>query len=434
MATTKTRKPQPRKRIKKKTSPPIPPPAEQRLVRTSERGVFQTCLHSWQWSYVERRKATQEAPALTFGNLIHQALELRYPPGIKRGPHPAKTFERLYEKFTKEAYSLGFRDEEGEWQDLGEIGVDMMENYVDHFGKDEEWKVLASEMTFRVPVFIRCEGCGGAGDGRGKRGVPNSAKCPACRGYGQVYLFTYVGTLDGLWENRMDGGIRINDYKTCKGDPTQEMRNVGYTGSLGLQPGSYWTFGLDFIRMKGLLTPQMEKTLDGMVFTYLRKGKRDDRPQDKDGYYLNKPLKADLLALYKEKGQEPLKKDKGSKPGSATVDDMIVDLGDDALQLGEISKVQPPPLIHREVTYRSEQERERYRARAIRQVKEMIELENGPAEDRIKEPGWMTCRMCQFKDACELHELDSSWEDFLEGSTVEWDPYAAHEIENSERS
>jgi hypothetical protein len=319
-------------------------------------------MHAWQWAYLERLKPIQEAPHLSFGNLIHQALEKRYPPGIKRGPHPAKTFEQLYEKFTKESYKLGFRDEEGEWQEAGELGVDMMENYVDHFGKDEEWKVLASEMTFQVPVFD-----------------PETDE----------YVFTYVGTLDGLWENRMDGGIRVNDYKTCKGDPEQEIRNIGYTGSLGLQPGAYWTFGVEALILEGILTPKLYKALDGMVFTYLRKGKRDSRPQNDSGQYLN--------------------------------------------QDGSVSKRQPPPLIHREVTYRSEQERERYRRRAIRQVRRMINLENGPPEDRQKHPHWMICRMCAFKDACELHELGSSWEDFLNGSTKEWDPYSAHEIHEAER-
>lgn len=348
------------KRVRKVAKPKVPPQNEQRMVRTSERGTFQTCLHQWQWSYLERYRTLTEAPALSFGNLIHQALEVRYPPGIKRGPHPAKTFEKLYEKFTEKSYALGFRDEEGEWLKAGELGVDMLENYVDIYGKDEEWKVLASELTFQVPVFDN-----------GK------------------YLFTYVGTMDGVWENRMDGGVRINDYKTCKGDPTQEARNVGYTGALGLQPGAYWTFGVDFLRMKGILTEKADKSLDGMVFTYMRKGMRDDREQNADGYYLNKD--------------------------------------------GTVSKRQPPPLFHREVMYRSEQERQRYRERAIVQVKKMMELEKAAPEERYKEPNWLTCRMCPWKDACELHELDSSWEEFLQGSTTTWEPYSAHEIEEAER-
>jgi hypothetical protein len=284
---TKTRSPkrptQRRRRIRRAApKPTIPPRSEQRLVRTSERGEFQTCKHRWQWSYLERRKPLQEAPALSFGDLIHRALEKRYPKGVKRGPHPAKTFKRLYKKFTDEAYELGFRDEEGEWQNLGDIGVDMMENYVDHFGDDSEWEVIASEMTFQVPVFDKCRCENGVTPFADDRLSPTSSsyrfknQCARCGGTGRVYLFTYVGTLDGLWRNRMEGGIRINDYKTCKGDPEQEMRNVGYTGALGLQPGAYWAFGVEWLFQKGILTPKVGKELDGMVFTYLRKGMRDD--------------------------------------------------------------------------------------------------------------------------------------------------------------
>jgi hypothetical protein len=83
--------------------------------------------------------------------------------------------------------------------------------------------------------------------------------------------------------------------------------------------------------------------------------------------------------------------------------------------------------------YRSEQERAVYKERAIKQVRQMIAFEEGPASERLKEPDWLKCRMCQFRDACELHELDSSWEDFLDGSTNEWDPYSAHEIEQEGR-
>jgi len=119
------------KRVRKVSKPKVPPPNEQRLVRTSERGTFQTCLHQWQWSYLEKRRNLQEAPALSFGNLIHQALEARYPPGIKRGPHPAETFKGLYEEWTAKNYDLGMKDSDDEWQKAGELGVDMLENYVD---------------------------------------------------------------------------------------------------------------------------------------------------------------------------------------------------------------------------------------------------------------------------------------------------------------
>src|SRR3954471_16235890 len=108
----------------------------------------------WDRSFNDLLKPVQEAPALRFGTLIHKALEVRYPKGIKRGPKPVGTFEKLYEKETELARKeFGFRDEDGEWQDMAALGVDMMEHFIEVYGRDEDWKVLSSEMTFKVPVY-----------------------------------------------------------------------------------------------------------------------------------------------------------------------------------------------------------------------------------------------------------------------------------------
>lgn len=390
-----------RKRLKKRPSPVIPPLEQQLLIRTSERSAFQTCLHQWQWSYLEKRKPIHDAPALSFGSLIHAALEKRYPPGIKRGPHPAKTFAKLYKEHTAKAYEFGFRDEDGEWMEAGELGVDMLEHYVEHYGKDEEWEVIASEQTFAVPVFVEDE------TGR----VP------------PYYLFTYVGTMDGVWRHRLEGSVRINDYKTTAHDPVQEARNVGYNGLLSLQAGAYWTFGVDWLRSQGILKPSHLEALDGMMFSYLRKAKRETRPKNADGHYLNEPTVA-ALKDYAMDHQLTI-------PAKAKKDDLIQLIGPKrAAQLGEVSKQQPAPWFHREMVYRSEGDRERYRARAIRQVRDMIRLREGPAEDRMKHPHWLNCRNCAFRDPCELHEQNApGWEAFLDGATEEWNPYDAHEIE-----
>src|SRR5213075_762041 len=108
----------------------------------------------WDRSFNDLLKPRREAPALRFGSLIHKALEVRYPPGIRRGPKPAPTFEKLYEKESELAHKeFGFKDEDGEWQDLAEVGVDMLTRFLDEYGKDEEWKVIKSEMTFSTPVY-----------------------------------------------------------------------------------------------------------------------------------------------------------------------------------------------------------------------------------------------------------------------------------------
>lgn len=343
-----------------------------RLIRTSERSSWNACRQQWYWGFVDNLKPHEERPALRFGSLIHKALELRYPPGIKRGPKPAETFEQVYLDDLKEAESTwGFRADD-EWEGALDVGVDMLERYVEEYGRDEDWKVLASEMTFQVPVYTVEEEPG--------LWVPAEADDEGAR-----HLFNYVGTMDGVWENRMDGGIRINDYKTTSGDPTKEA----LAKWADEQTTAYWTWGVDYLTANRVLSPQKQQKLDGMLFTFLRKAKSDDRPQNAQGQYLNKN--------------------------------------------GSISERQPSPYFHREVIYRSDKDRANARQRAIRQFIEMEAARNRPEVLVYKQPGTgyprQVCNSCPFRDMCELHEVGADWESQRDATMRTWDPYDAHEIE-----
>lgn len=367
MATKTARRP--KRPVKKRRKPPPPP-----LVRTSERTSFTRCRWQWDRNYNDRLKPHEEAPALRFGSLVHAALERRYPPGIKRGPKPAPVFEKLFEAELKEAGTTwGFRDEDGEWATAGEMGVSMLENYVDTYGKDEEWKVIASEMTFKVPVMTPPHPDGGYMGIRGEQ----LAK--------PQIMFYYVGTMDGVWQNRMDEGVRINDYKTCKGDPTKEAE-----GKLVLdeQGTAYWTWGVDAMIEEKILKPRQLQALDGMLYTFLRKGKKDERPVNAQGQSLN--------------------------------------------QDGSVSRKQPSPYFHREVVYRDEQQQAMARERAIQQVLEMQAVRDGKlAAYKVPGTGFPSqqCKGCGFFDICELHEIGADWESLRDASMTTWDPYDAHEIQ-----
>jgi len=215
--------------------------------------------------------------------------------------------------------------------------------------------VIESEMTFQVPVLSAA----------GKT------------------IFYYVGTMDGVWENRMDGSIRIIDWKTTKNDPMKE----GLLKTLDEQATAYWTWGCDWLESQGILTAPQLQALNGMEFTFLRKAKRDARPQNAEGHYLNKD--------------------------------------------GSVSKKQPPPYFHRETVYRGDAEKENARERAVQQFAEMQMVRDGDlAHYKTPATGKMGhCNWCDFKDICELHEIGSDWEELLEATTTEWDPYAAHEIQ-----
>lgn len=368
------------------------------LVRTSERSSFKRCRQQWHWAYNERIKPTEEAPALKFGNLIHLALEARYPKGVRRGPHPAKTFARLFdEELERIEESWGFRDADGEWADAKELGVAMLEEYVAKYGKDEQYKVISSELTFQVPVPN-----------------PRTGKT----------AFYYVGTIDGVWQDRSDGAVLLNDYKTTKGDPTK----FDYL-DLDDQADAYWTFGVDWLIDKGII--KADAKLKGMIYTYLRKAFPDERPVNPDGYRLNKPKKEVLLKEFENRGLTLPKKGSG-KNGSVLVDDLIDKLGPECLMLGEVSENQPAPLFHREVIWRYNHQRELVRARAFDEVREMHLARKGEL-GIYKNPGGApplnNCRFCGYKDICQLHEVGQDWQSLRDVTMVPWDPYAAHEIQ-----
>jgi hypothetical protein len=367
----------PKAKRRKKSQPGPPPP----MVRTSERSSFKRCVQQWQWGYVEGLKPRDEAPALRFGSLVHKALEVRYPPGIKRGPKPAETFEKAYHAELKEAEKLwGFRDADEEWESALDLGVDMLEAYVEEYGRDEEWEVIASEMTFKVPIYTPFIERPGEGEGYLQLDGSLSAR--------KRVLFYYVGTMDGVWKSRMDGGVRINDYKTTKGDPERESEGKTFDE----QSTAYWTWGVDWLIKKKILKPKDQEALDGMLYTFLRKAKRDERPQNADGYYLNKD--------------------------------------------GSVSQKQPPSLFHRALIYRGETDRENARQRATEDAMEMARVRRG---DRAvtKSPGTgypdMQCKACQFRDMCELHEVGADWEALRDAMMTIWNPYDAHEVKEEGR-
>lgn len=173
-------------------------------------------------------------------------MEKRYPPGRKRGPHPAQTFAELYEKELEEAYSFGFRDEDGVWNDAGVMGVAVLNRFVDQFGDDDEWEVIASEQVFRVKI---AEG------------------------------LRYVGTWDGVWRNIRSKEIILKEWKTTDQFWTSHL-------ALDEQASSYWCYAPAWLKARKILDDA--KALKGILYTFLRKAMPDERPTNENGHALNK--------------------------------------------------------------------------------------------------------------------------------------------------
>jgi hypothetical protein len=368
-------------------------------VRTSERSTWKRCRQQWDYGYVQKLKPRTEAPALRFGSLIHAALELRYPPGIKRGPHPAKSFGRLFDKELHEAEKKwGFRDSDGDWANARDLGVAMLNAYVDMYGKDDQYKVIASEHTFKVPVL-------------------NSK--------GRV-AFYYVGTIDGVWEDRRDKSKLLNDYKTTRNNP----EDLDYL-ALDDQADAYWTWGVDFLYEQGILKPKDK--LKGMIYTYLRKGMPDTRPMNPQGQRLNKPGKEALLKAISDRGLKlPTKGEGTGKDGNVVIADLVTVVGEDeAGLLGEVSEKQPAPLFHREKVFRSEVEREFARPMAFAEAREMSQARQGKLAIYMNPggaPPMNNCRFCGYRELCEIAKIGGDVDAMIKATMKPWNPYDAHEI------
>lgn len=218
------------------------------LLRNSERTTYRRCRHRWAWKYLDRLDSTGTKGALAFGTLVHAALEEHYRPGVKRGPHPAHTFAELFDAAGEE---FGQWDEDGSRHDARELGVAMLEHYVEFWGDDSHLEVYTPEYPFEIPILTP----------KGK------------------YLVTMVGKFDLVFRDHRDGQLWLSDHKTAKSIKTDYLQ-------LDDQAGTYLLVANDVLRAEGVLGKK--ERIAGVLYNFLRKAKPDPRPQDDHGRYLNK--------------------------------------------------------------------------------------------------------------------------------------------------
>lgn len=227
------------------------------LLRNSERQTFKKCRHRWQWTYLDGRESREAPTALRFGDLAHQALAAYYKPGRKRGPHPARTFERLYHEQAKALADEGFdvfTDEK--WEPALDLGIRMLEGYVERYrDADAEFTVIASEQTFQLPLTTVLA------DGRRVR-------------------FKIVGTFDGVWRHLSSKRLVFKEFKTAAAIQTDGL-------PMDEQAGTYWTYGPRWLRRAGLL--KEGESISSILYTFLRKAAPDPNDTyDEEGRRLNK--------------------------------------------------------------------------------------------------------------------------------------------------
>lgn len=238
------------------------------LVRSSERGTFKNCPQSWYWSYVEGIVPRSfEIGAREFGTGIHLAMAEYYVPenpeppnmnsmlgadimNLRRGRDPLETWTEWCdesERELKRREKLTEAKDQEAFDDLCNLGYDLLEDYLLKYKGDPQWQVLAREETFAANIAGKA---------------------------------INVGTIDLVVRDLETGYIWIVDHKTAKQFPNDNVYRLDDQG------GSYGAIATTVLRRKGLIQPR--DRVKGIIFNILAKKKRDPRPRNGAGECLNK--------------------------------------------------------------------------------------------------------------------------------------------------
>lgn len=355
------------------------------LLRTSERISFRRCPMRWWWGWREGLKP-QGPPndKLWFGQGIHLALAFWYIPGQKRGTDPRVTWRKFVGEdiaYIRTEYSEKY--DPSVYEEAGTFGEELLTNYLDHYGNDRTWYVLAPEQQFEIVIVD-----------------PDTGR-PVVR------LF---GTFDGVYRDLDDGCLKLMEHKTAA---------QIYTGHLALddQGGTYLTVANSVLRSQGLIKPREHIT--EITYNFLRKGKKDERPVDSEGRATNKPTKAHYVQALAGHTTQSLDKLK--------LDDLVEMAGKRGVTvLGEVSKDQPTPLFRREPVTRTRAEQRSQLERMAAEIKVMNDFRSGRRE-LYKNPTRDCSWDCDFYNMCELHEGNP--DDAIEFRNAVYrveDPYKDH--------
>ena len=227
------------------------------LLRTSERGAFKRCPQRWYWGF--RMGLVSRGPEkqpLWFGTGFHLAFAEWYIPGLTRGRDPRETWAEYCEGMEMETVRVGnVYDAEAAatYVDAKELGIAMLTRYLDKWGDDPKWNVIAPEQTFSVII----EDPDNPGEG----------------------IVNYVGTFDGVYRHTDTNKCWLMEHKTASQIDTGHL-------PLDDQAGSYVSVANPLLRASGEMKPK--ESIAGIRYNFLAKRKPHDKPRDSEGRYLNK--------------------------------------------------------------------------------------------------------------------------------------------------
>lgn len=380
------------------------------LLRTSERKDFKRCPQRWWWSWRDGlRPAKQKHGALWFGTGIHLALEKWYVLGTERGRDPVLTWREFVGEqveFIKVQIENGEAPEGAQtvWVEAGELGEAMLRNYIDEYGLDEDWEVLAVELPFEVKIAR-----------------PGTREA----------IVTYAGTFDLVAREISTGKVYLWDHKTAKSIQTGHLR-------LDDQAGSYWALANVILRKMGIIGKR--EMIHGIVYNFVMKSPPDERPRNEAGLYCNQPKKEHFVAALTRHSEEWPGDEIDEAPiGSVDFEKLTLkrlqELAEqfELVVLGEPAKTQPAKRFKRMVVERTRSEQrsqiERIGAEAL--VMEMFRDGTLPL---IKNPTKDCQWDCDYRDLCELDENGGDTEEYISVVFKQEDPYAAHRLHDESES
>ena len=225
------------------------------FIRTSERATFKRCPQKWYWAWRMGLKGKyRTADALWFGTGIHLALAEWYcGPGLRRGPHPADTWlDYCDDEEIQVKAATGDDWREDVWVDAKDLGVEMLEGYLQTYKEDDTWHVIAPEQSFQLVI-------------------PKHS--------GAADLAIYAGTFDLVYRDLEDDTIWLGEHKTAKQISLAHL-------PLDDQAGSYWAVASKVLEDAGVL--RKGDSIEGIMYNFLKKSVPDERPIDARGMRLNK--------------------------------------------------------------------------------------------------------------------------------------------------
>jgi len=381
-------------------------PSQIPIIRTSERRDFLRCQQRWWWAWREGlRPRGQAAPPLWFGTGQHIALGNWYcGPGLKRGPHPAETWQAYVGDTVEFIKTRDASDEDvAHYEEAGALGTVMLNGYVEKYGRDEHKMYIAPEQTFSLDI-------------------PWPENGDLFKRLKRIVMARYAGTFDGVWRHADTGLIWLDEHKTAK---------AIFTGHLEMdtQGGSYWTVAGRVLRAKKLI--KATDRFAGIEYNFLRKGVPDDRPKDAEGYATNKPVKADYLAAL-EAHWTKAGIDKGSlaaemaRHAKATLGGLEALANANKLTvLGERSKQQSAPLFLRVQVHKTSSQN-RDQLQRIQDEAWMMEAARRGLTPILLNPTRDCSWDCRFYEMCQLKQNGGNWEDYRDLKYAVEDPYADH--------